>query len=411
MAATRTSLPPVLNLTIRPHRGQAPILTSVAPIVAAIAGTGGGKTVIGMIWLLLQMARHPNSLWLVVEPTWQMVDRILLRSSSGRTGLLQLIHYFDPQAIYKRADRTIFSTMGTIYLASATHPESMEGAHVAGAWLDEAGQMRRLAYETAARRCSYRSGQLLITTTPYNRGWLFTDIFQRWQSDDKDFFVSQFSSIANPTYPKDVIERNRRTMSPARFKMFHEGAFERPEHMVLWAWDDSMLVDPFPIPSDWWQAGGLDLGFNHPTAAIWGTRDPDGIYYLHQEYRKPATLLSQHHTALAARSSNGSHPTAWYADPSAKQSIAELRRLGLPVVPANNDVTNGIDTVNTLMATGRLKVFKGLSHWIDEAESYAYEERDGIATERPVKLGDDLMDATRYLLHTTEKRQPMALYT
>jgi phage terminase large subunit len=240
---------------------------------------------------------------------------------------------------------------------------------------------------------------------------LFTKVYQRWQAGDPDYFVSQFSSLANPTYPKDVVERNRRSMTPARFRMFHEGGFERPEHMVYPQWDDSKLVDPFTIPNEWWKSGGIDFGFNHPTAAIWAARDPDGIYYLTTEYRKSQALLAHHYAQITARSKNGKAPEVWYPDPSAKQSIAELRRLGLPVVPADNDVANGIDTVGTLLATGRLKVFKGLTGWIDEIEGYAYKEKDGVPTEQVIKLNDDLMDATRYLLHTAEKQAPLKLYT
>jgi hypothetical protein len=39
-------------------------------------------------------------------------------------------------------------------------------------------------------------------------------------------------------------------------------------------------------------------------------------------------------------------------------------------VKADNDVLPGIDTVATLMATGRLKVFKTCKGWLDEVEGY-----------------------------------------
>ena len=390
-----------INLTVHPHRAQAAILTATARTVAAIAGTGGGKTVIGMIWLMLSMARRRGELWLVVEPTWPMVDRILLNSSAGRVGLVDLWRSIDPEVIYHAQRRALHCALGTIYLASATNPESMEGAHVAGAWLDEAGQMPKLAYETAQRRASFKSGQLLITTTPYNRGWLFTDVYQKWKAGDPDYFVSQFSSLANPAYPRDILEGNRRSMSPARFRMMHEGGFERPEGMIYSQWNDSMIVDPFPIPHDWAHAAGIDFGFNHPTAAVWAARDPDGVYYIYREHRKSGELLATHHQALIKP--NGQKPDRWYADPSARQSIAELRRLGLPLVPANNDVPNGVDTVATLMATGRLKVFRTCKNWLDEVESYVWDTKDDIKTDKPRKVDDDLMDATRYLLHTQEK--------
>ena len=202
------------NLSAEPHIGQSAVLRSTRPVVAAIAGTGSGKTTAGIVWLLLHMSRRPGELWLVIEPTWPMIDRVLLRPSVDRPGLLIALKTLDPGAHYVKSDHAINSVLGTVFLASATHPESMEGAHVAGAWLDEAGQMSRLAFETAQRRASYKRGQVLITTTPYNRGWLLTDVYQRWKEGDPDYFVSQFSSLANPGYPREVLERNRRAMSP-----------------------------------------------------------------------------------------------------------------------------------------------------------------------------------------------------
>ena len=78
------------RLKFRAHYGQAAYVKSTEPILAAIAGTGGGKTVIGMIDNLMDMAKYPRELWLVVEPTWAMVTRILLTSSPGRPRLAPL---------------------------------------------------------------------------------------------------------------------------------------------------------------------------------------------------------------------------------------------------------------------------------------------------------------------------------
>ena len=146
-----------VSLKVRTHTGQSATLKAKEPINAGIAGTGGGKTVSGEVWLLQSMVKRPNESWLVAEPTWPMVDRILMTSSQGRPSLLKLIQHLDPGAIYKKSERAIYSRLGTVLLASATHPESMEGAHCAGAWLDEAGQMSRLAFETAVRRVTFKS--------------------------------------------------------------------------------------------------------------------------------------------------------------------------------------------------------------------------------------------------------------
>ncbi len=416
---------PRLRLSIRPSRPQHDYLSATKSIIAFIAGTGAGKTVIGIVQQLIDMATYPGEQWLVVEPTWPMVDRILLRSSKGRIGLLDLLRKMDPGAIYNKGERAIYSSLGTILLASATHPESMEGAHVKGTWLDEAGQMSKLAYETGVRRASFKNGKVRLTTTPYNRGWLFKDIFQRAQRGDPDMEVIRGSSITNPAYPRETYERNKRTMSDARFRMFHEGGFERPEGMVYGLtadgnpqWDERHIVRPFPIPNDWWQGAGLDFGWNHPTAAVWIARSPAGVYFLTDEYKRGETLLRTHYDAIQKINRNGGgrkrrapNPSKWLADPAAKQERNEMRKLGLQVQAADNAVVAGIETVGSLMATDRFKVFDTCTHWLDEVEGYIWESKQDQFLDKPVKLNDDLMDATRYLLRTEEKRLHPTLYT
>ena len=75
----------------------------------------------------------------------------------------------------------------------------------------------------------------------------------------------------------------------------------------------------------------------------------------------------------------------------------------------------GIDTLSTLMATGRLKVFRTCKHWLDEVEGYVWDSdhpdhNRGNFKDQPLKANDDLLDATRYLVHTREKKRGVKLY-
>ena len=53
--------PASLNLTVKPHPGRLTLLQATQPFVAAIAGAGGGETVAGMLWLVMQMARYAGA--------------------------------------------------------------------------------------------------------------------------------------------------------------------------------------------------------------------------------------------------------------------------------------------------------------------------------------------------------------
>ncbi|MEE8465783.1 MAG: hypothetical protein V3S68_04845 [Dehalococcoidia bacterium] len=381
------------------------------PIVAAIAGTGGGKTVAGEWLLIMDMIANPNELWLVTEPTWEMVTRILLTSSAGRPSLLSLIKGFDPSAIYIKSDNAIYSKLGTVLFSSANRPFSMEGAHVMGWWADEAGQYSRLAFETGFRRVAFKGGRSRITTTPYNRGYLFKEIHQRALRGDPDYKVINFPSTANPAYSKAAFARAKRTMTDARFNMMHLGGFERPEGMIFSKYQDRMLIKPFKIPEEWWQGAAVDFGWNHPFGTLFGAKNPDGIYYITGEYKKAETLLADHAKALLGMTDNGINPEIWWADPSAKQDRAELRRKKIPLKAAINDVRNGIDTVNDLFASDRLRIFNTCTHLVDEIEGYVWKENKDNFQDEPVKIDDDLVDCLRYLVHSAEKQQRPQLFT
>lgn len=92
-----------------------------------------------------------------------------------------------------------------------------------------------------------------------------------------------------------------------------------------------------------------------------------------------------------------------YADPSGKQLIESLRREGLRVLPASNEVVPGISLVHEYLKSGRLRIFRNLKHTIDELNTYSWEtDRNDNLLDRPRKENDHLMDALRYALFSVE---------
>jgi PBSX family phage terminase large subunit len=400
-----------LTLRVRAHVGQGAVLRSKRFCTAAIAGTGGGKTVVGYVWLLISMIQRPGMVWVVAEPTQPMVQRVLLTSAGDRPTLPDFLARFDPDQVFLRSKGILRHRLGTVILASAENPMSLQGAHVGGVWLDEAGLMGLEAFLVALQRVGYAEGKLLLTTTPYNMGWLKTKVYDRWKQGDPDYGVVQFASTANPRYPKAAVERARKVMSPSRFAMLYEGQFGRPEGMIYDVFDAQRhLVDDFDIPESWERYAGLDFGYNNPTAAPFLARNDDGVYFWFAEHYRRERTLAQHAVELVGK---GGKDVVYYADPAGKQEIAELRRRGLSVRGADNSVVAGIDTVYELFATDRLKIFRSCQFGIDELEGYVWKgAKDGEGfQDEPVKDRDHLMDGLRYVLHALESRPGLRLST
>jgi len=164
--------------------------------------------------------------------------------------------------------------------------------------------------------------------------------------------------------------------------------------------EESISVEAFAVPKHWALIGGLDFGWDHPTAGVelaWD-RDTDTIYVGAVYRRSKATPLE--HTATLRQW--GEFPWAWPHDGHAQMKDGgktfrdQYTEAGLNMLPSHAThpdggygVEAGIMEILTRMQTGRFKVFAHLADWWSEFR--LYHRKDGkIHKER-----DDIMDATR----------------
>ena len=378
------------KVQIRLHPGQSRAWKSNARFVAMIAGTGSGKSWFGPIWLYREIQKNPKDGFLVVSPTFPMFQRIVLPRTKEFLDVVTGGEYRAGERIY------YLPTGGKIFFGSADNPFSLEGVHVMAAWMDEAGQMKREAWDVALRRVGFHKGRVLLTTTPYNLGWLKTEVYDRWKAGDKDYDVIQFASIENPAYPIEEFERAKATLPDWKFKMFYLGQFARPEGLVYQDFDPGKhVVEPFEIPVDWRRIIGVDFGYNNPTAAIWLAVNPDGVVYAYREYYKRGKLPEESGNEIKQLSIDEKIELV-VCDPSEPAGIEQYRRLGLPARPANNAVKEGIEAVITLMRSNRFFVFRGLVNLLDEIENYRWAEKQEQLKDEPAKEYDHAVDALRY---------------
>lgn len=100
-------------------------------------------------------------------------------------------------------------------------------------------------------------------------------------------------------------------------------------------------------------------------------------------------------------------------DPSAASFIALLRKRNdrYKVLPADNDVLDGIRETANALENGYVKVSTRCKNWKAEISGYAWDK--DCTDDRPVKVNDHLMDSMRYFVKTkriirrnlTEKRE------
>lgn len=168
--------------------------------------------------------------------------------------------------------------------------------------------------------------------------------------------------------------------------------------------EDEIKCTPFAIPEEWVQIGGLDFGWDHPTAAarLALDRDTDTIYVTACWAQRETTPIL---ASAALKPWDDWLPWAWPHDGlqhdkgSGEQLAEQYRQQGLKMLPERatfEDGTNGVEAgiaeMLDRMQTGRFKVATHLNDWWEEFR--LFHRKDG----KVVKENDDLMAATRYAL-------------
>ena len=88
-------------------------------------------------------------------------------------------------------------------------------------------------------------------------------------------------------------------------------------------------------------------------------------------------------------------------DPSALSFKTELRKRGLRVKDADNEVLDGIRMTATLFATGKLLIHERCTNLIAELQGYIWDDKaQQRGVEQPVKVNDHACDALRYFCKT-----------
>ncbi len=385
---------------------------STRRFILMLGGSQGGKTCFGPWWLLREIRNRGPGDYLAVTATFPLLDLKMLPEFLGvfrdqyHLGIWQeskkLFHFHDGKT------RVIF--------ASAANPESIESATALGVWIDEGGQDQfpRQTWEAVIRRVRLNKARVLITTTPYNLGWVKQELYDRWVKGDEDYDVIQFDSVDNPAFSREEYELARKTLPPWKFDMMHRGMFTRPAGLIYDKWDDTICRIPrFDINPTWPRYVGHDFG---PTnmAAIWLANDPaTAFFYAYREYH-------------AAGEGAAGHAQQWKADsvgepirkrvggaPSEDDWRLSFAQAGWPIgKPLHRDVEMGIDRVYAMTTENRLFIFDDMPETLHEIMSYSrkLDENNQVTRLIDDKQKFHIMDALRYIVSDfpTERRDARA---
>jgi len=284
----------------------------------------------------------------------------------------KVIELRDPQKgfLAQRADDPMW---GRVILRSASAGGGLESATAKAAWLDECGQDEFTLddWDAVQARLSLYEGRVLGTTTPYNLGWLKSEVYDEWERGASEFDVINFSSVVNPAFPRREYERRKSSMQNWRFAMRYDGHFTRPAGLIYSAFTPDMVIEDFAIPDEWKRLIGIDFGGAN-TAILYLAQDLDTeVWYAYKEQMLGDGTSASYAQSVLETLPKGGRFDCYGGAKSEGQARRDWLDGGLYIQePFVSDVESGIDRVTEMMKAGHFRLFKSLRGLRDELGSY-----------------------------------------
>lgn len=321
-----------------------------------------------------------------------------------------------------------------VYFIGLDEPGKIDSMNLSGFAIDEASQTTEEAFLKLQGRLRNPKGlrKGLLVGNPKGRDHVYRHFVSKVAikpESHKNYLMIVAPSTENVHLPEGYIEGMLSSYSKERVQRDIMGSFDSFEGMI---YDDfsraKHVIEPFEIPDSWTRIVGADHGFTNPAAFLWGAIDHDGNVYIYRELYRREALIKDLCTDLkrligctSANPKGSEKIDAIYIDPSTKarrgqtgvsdfSTYLEHLPSSLPLIPAQNDVTSGIDRVKTYLRDNpktkkpRLFIFSSCLNLIEEigeyrwAELSANQEGQKNQKEEPRKYNDHAVDALRYLV-------------
>jgi len=412
-----------------PHVSQLPFHRDAERVKFRLisGGTGSGKSFAGVAEDLYWYIRHPGIVGYVFEPTYKMIDRIVVPTLNNLLG----VPFWQNPIVedFNRGRMNIrFFNGSTLWLVSLDDPEQAEGGNVDFAHADEARLVKPEAkWETAwrviQRRLRGSAGSKYptgawVTTTPNQPGSALYNFFENPKTKSPEAKVYRIHLDDNIHLSPEFREGIKREHSGSLYKRFVEGLFAGDVD-VTFPFDYSIHVQLFEEqfrknglsfpPKHVNDRGrrethlfgdvayGVDFGWTDPNCILAVMFDGDRrAFVLEEVYENRLSDSDIADRCIEMREKWGDG-TFW-CDPAAPDTIDFLRKERIRVKPGNRNRDEGIREIGGRLqdaGDGRHRLYVGerCINLIEELQSYNM-ERKGF---------DHAVDALRYCLLSGKK--------
>lgn len=283
------------------------------------------------------------------------------------------------------------------------HIARIQGAAFEYAYGDEITTWDEGVFQMLKSRLSCPHSHFDGTCNPDNpQHW-----FKKFLDSDADIYCQAYTIDDNPTLPPEFV---------AQLKKEYTGTVYYNRFILgQWAMADGLVYPFFSAKPDAYLFQGdtsgidgqfyvsIDYGTHNPCSmGLWVIHDGKALRIKESYFDSRAERVQrtdEEHYAELERLTKGYYIQAVVVDPSAASFIETIRRHGrYLVVPADNDVLNGIRCVASLMQAGLVIIHESCAASRREFGLYSWDDK--AKEDRVVKENDHAMDDIRYFCYT-----------
>lgn len=233
------------------------------------------------------------------------------------------------------------------------------------------------------------------------------------KKDEKNLIHLHFTMDDNLSLSDRIKERYRRMYSGVFFQRYILGLWTVAEGIIYDMFNqDKHVVDSKDINFTGERYISIDYGTQNATVFLLWEKGVNGKWYCTKEYyysgrdNKRQKTDSEFADDLIDFIGDLDYKRI-IIDPSAASFIAEVKKRGLSVKEARNDVLDGIRFVGSLLNEEKIAFFEDCQNTLQEFSSYVWDEKAANRGEdKPVKTHDHAMDAVRYFCFTVLYKKP-----
>ena len=239
--------------------------------------------------------------------------------------------------------------------------------------------------------------------------------------EDIDSYIQKYVLFDNPFLPKDFVDNLcKEYKGTVYYNRYILGEWTLAEGLIYPMFEQCLEEAPKDIiTSDY--AMSIDYGTRNAFACLlwekkglvwYATRGyyysgrQQGVNKTDEDYAKD---LDEFIKPVADRLMPLGKKIRVIIDPSAASFITLLqRRPWAKVLPAINNVADGIRDTASVMQRGIIKISPSIKEWVEEARGYIWDDKAGV--DAPVKEKDHYMDSTRYFVTTMHLAKHASTY-